>query len=57
MIGIFRWLEYFPLAGANKGFEKVDTVWGSGNDRVNMGREDEMCVDSIYQYVESPFYR
>ena len=26
-----------------------------GDDRVNLGREDVMCVESNYQYVGSPY--
>ena len=36
---------------ASKGFENVDTGWGSGDARVNVGREDEMGIESNSMYA------
>ena len=29
----------------SKGFENLDTGWGSSDDRVNVGREDEIGIE------------
>ena len=42
------------LVGASKGFDKVDTGWGSGDDS-QCGREDEIGVESHPKYAGSPF--
>ena len=42
---------------ASKGFANVDMGWGSGDDRVNLGREDEMGIESNSKYAVSSFQR
>ena len=45
------------FVGASKGFENVDTGWGLGDDRVNVGIEDEMGIESNSKYAVSSFLR
>ena len=40
---------------AIKDFEIVDMAWGSVDDRINLESEDEIGVESNFQYEWSPF--
>ena len=43
--------------GTSKGFENVDTKYGSGDDRINVECEGAISVESNSQYEGFPFKR
>ena len=56
-VGIQDGFFLLTSVGASKGIDNVDTGWSSGYDRVNVGREYEMGVESNSQYAVSAFLR